>query len=119
MLSTMSRSAFDGTIHARIGELGVRVLDGGEISRSDARWLFGLESSSDILDLMSWANRIREHYKGNKIHLCSIVNIKAGGCPENCRFCAQSAMYQTDSPRYNMVDPEPILAAVDEANANG
>jgi biotin synthase len=95
------------------------VLGGGEISRSEASWLFNLESSSDILDLMSWANRIREHYKGNKIHLCSIVNIKAGGCPENCRFCAQSALYQTDSPRYNMVDPEPILAAVDEANANG
>jgi len=119
MLSTMSLSVFDGKIHARIGELGARVLNGGEITRSEASWLFNLESSSDILDLMSWANRIREHYKGNKIHLCSIVNIKAGGCPENCRFCAQSASYQTDSPRYNMVDPEPILAAVDEAKSNG
>ena len=119
MLSTMSLTAFDGTIHARIGELGARVLNGGEISRNEALWLFNLESSSDILDLMSWANRIREHHKGNKIHLCSIVNIKAGGCPENCRFCAQSATYQTESPRYNMVDPEPILAAVDEAQSNG
>jgi len=115
----MSLEAFDGTTHARIGELGARVLNGGEISRDEANWLFHLDSSADILDLMSWANRIREHYKGNKIHLCSIVNIKAGGCSENCRFCAQSSLHQTDSPRYNMVDPEPILAAVDEANANG
>jgi biotin synthase len=68
---------------------------------------------------MSWANRIRERFKGNKIHLCSIVNIKAGGCSENCRFCAQSAAYQTGSPRYSLVDNASILSAAEEAQANG
>ena len=41
---------------------------------------------------MAGANRIREHFKGNKIHLCSIVNAKAGACSENCSFCAQSSL---------------------------
>jgi len=96
-----------------------RVLAVGHITRAEALRLFDLESAADIFDLIAWANRIREHFKGNKIHLCSIVNAKAGACSENCSFCAQSAAYQTDSPRYGFVDPEPVRDAADEANRNG
>jgi biotin synthase len=109
----------DAKAHTRIAELGARVLEGGAITRDDANWLFQLESTSEILDLMSWANRIREHFKGNKIHLCSIVNAKAGACSENCRFCAQSASYQTEAPRYGFVDAEPVHQAAEEANVHG
>lgn len=115
----MSGQLIDATTHARLGELGRRVLDGGHIDRADALWLFNLESAADIFDLMSWANRIREHFKGNKIHLCSIVNAKAGACSENCSFCAQSSFYQTGSPRYGFVDPEPVMEAAEEANKHG
>jgi biotin synthase len=115
----MSLEPFDASHHDRIAELGRHVLNGGDITREEGCWLFGLEDSVDVVDLLSWANRIREHFKGNKIHLCSIVNIKAGGCSENCRFCAQSAAYQTESPRYGLVEQEPILAAADEAKTNG
>ena len=99
--------------------LGSRVLAGEQISREEALWLFNLEASADVLDLLSWANRIREHFKGNKIHLCSIVNVKAGACSENCRFCSQSAAYQTDSPRYGLIKSEPVLEAAEEAKKNG
>ncbi|HEX5397436.1 MAG TPA: biotin synthase BioB [Verrucomicrobiae bacterium] len=109
----------DATNHRRIAELGERVLDGGHISRDEALWLFNLENSADILDLLSWANRIREQFKGNKIHLCSIVNAKAGACSENCSFCSQSSFYQTGSPRYGFVDPDPVAEAAEEANKNG
>lgn len=109
----------DETTSTRIGRLAKRVIDGGEITRAEALWLFQLEDQADIFDLLSWANRIRVRFKGNKIHLCSIVNIKAGGCSENCRFCAQSASYQTDSPRYGLVEQEPLRAAAAEAQANG
>src|SRR5216110_2342171 len=115
----MTDNSFDGTNHKRIAELGRRVLSGGSITREDGAWLFELDAAADIFDLLSWANRIREHFKGNKIHLCSIVNVKAGGCSENCRFCSQSAAYQTDSPRYGLVESEPVLRAADEAQANG
>src|SRR3984957_20196191 len=115
----MSETLVDADTHTRLSEFGQRVIDGGEISRAEADWLFGLESTGDIFDLMSWANRIRERFKGNKIHLCSIVNAKAGACSENCSFCAQSSFHQTGSPRYGFVDPEPVLEAADEANKNG
>lgn len=118
MLSTMTATLVDATNHERIAEFGQRVLNGGQISREEAGWLFELEAHADIYDLLSWANRIREHFKGNKIHLCSIVNAKAGACSENCSFCAQSSFYQTGSPKYGFVDPEPVLEAADEANRN-
>jgi len=107
------------TVHARIAALGERVLAGGAITRDEGLWLFDLESSSDIHDLMAWANRIRERFKGNKIHLCSIVNVKAGGCSENCKFCAQSAAYQTESPRYGVIESDAMLTAAEEAKTKG
>src|SRR5215471_5867479 len=119
MLSTMSAATVDGEFHAWIAELGQRVISGDEITRDEARWLFHLEASPDIYDLLGWAGRVREHFKGNKIHLCSIVNVKAGGCSENCRFCSQSAAYQTDSPRYGLIDAAPVWQAAAEAKANG
>src|SRR5258708_3157612 len=113
MLSTMTATLVDVTSHAGIGELGRRVLEGGTLTRAEAQWLFNLESSADIYDLLSWANRVRECFKGNKIHLCSIVNAKAGACSENCSFCAQSSFYQTASPKYGFVDPSPVIRAAD------
>ncbi len=111
----MSAEQVDVSHHTKISELGQRILHGGDISREEALWLFELENASDIFDLIAWANRIREHFKGNKIHLCSIVNAKAGNCSENCSFCAQSSFHQTGSPKYGFVDPEPVMEAAEEA----
>jgi biotin synthase len=117
----MQRAFLDSTTtaHVRIGELGARVIAGGQVTRDEAQELFSLEGSAEVFDLLSWANRIRERFKGNKVHLCSIVNAKAGSCSENCSFCAQSSHYQTGSPRYGFVDPEPVLEAAEEADRNG
>jgi biotin synthase len=114
----MQRASLDLTNLERLDALGRRVIEGGSITRDEAQWLFNFESTSDIFALMAWANRIREHFKGKKIHLCSIVNAKAGACSENCSFCAQSAFHQTGSPRYGFIDPEPVLEAANEANLN-
>jgi biotin synthase len=115
----MTGQLVDAKPHDLIAALGERVLEGGQIGREEALGLIHLESSADILDLLAWANRIREQFKGNRIHLCSIVNAKAGACSENCSFCAQSAFHQTDSPRYGFVDPEPVAEAAAEAKQNG
>jgi len=108
----------DVTNRDRIHALADRIMAGGSVDRDEALWMFHLESQADITDLMSAANRLREHFKGNKIHLCSIVNAKAGGCSENCKFCSQSAAYTTESPRYGFIDPEPVSEASKEAEQN-
>ena len=108
----------DVTNRDRIHALADRIMAGGSVDRDEALWMFDLESQADVTDLMSAANRLREHFKGNKIHLCSIVNAKAGGCSENCKFCSQSAAYTTESPRYGFIDPEPVSEASKEAEQN-
>ena len=119
-LSTMRADVIDATeTPRRIAALAEKVLGGERLTRDEGLWLFQLEDTADIYTLLSWANRIREHFKGNKVHLCSIVNVKAGGCSENCKFCAQSAAYQTEAPRYGLVDLPPVMNAAEEANQNG
>lgn len=108
----------DVTNRDRIHALADRIMAGESVDRDEALWMFHLENQADITDLMSAANRLREHFKGNKIHLCSIVNAKAGGCSENCKFCSQSAAYTTESPRYGFIDPEPVSEASKEAEQN-
>ena len=115
----MSEHLIDANTRTRLEILGAKVIAGALLSRSEGAWLFGLEGSGNIFDLIAWANRLREHFKGNKIQLCSIVNVKAGGCPEDCRFCAQSALYETAAPRYGFIESEPVLQAAAEARANG
>ena len=114
----MKTSMVDVTNRDRIHALADRIMAGGSVDRDEALWMFHLENQADITDLMSAANRLREHFKGNKIHLCSIVNAKAGGCSENCKFCSQSAAYTTESPRYGFIDPEPVSEASKEAEQN-
>jgi biotin synthase len=115
----MNVKSVDAGARDRVAELGRRVLEGGDVSRGEALWLFNLESRGEIGELLSWAGRLREHFKGNKVHLCSIVNVKAGGCPENCRFCAQSSFNSAEGPRHRLVDSEAVLRAAGEAKANG
>src|SRR5688572_8570649 len=115
----MVEQMVDASTRERIAALGEQVLAGELISREEGQWLFELENSADIFDLLAWANRIREHFKGNKVHLCSIVNAKAGGCSENCSFCAQSSFHHTGSPRYGFIDAEPMEEAAAEANQHG
>ena len=59
---------------------------------------------SDVLDLISLAHKVRLKYAPG-LHACSIVNAKSGACPENCRFCAQSAHHAAQVPEYGLLDP--------------
>ena len=60
----MSLTRVDTNNHTRLAELRRRVLEGGKIDRDEGQWLFELESTTDIFDLLAWANRIREHFNG-------------------------------------------------------
>lgn len=43
-----------------------------------------------------------------EIELCSIVNVKSGRCSMDCRFCAQSAHYQTGVCEYPLMEPSAL-----------
>jgi len=71
-----------------------RVLNGEKLSRAE---LLSLAESSqeNPFDLLYWANRIRTENFGRAVKLCSIVAGKTGACSEDCKWCAQSAKYET------------------------
>lgn len=101
-----------------VADLGQRVLKGGDIDIDEAAQLIELPES-DVFELMTWSNKIRMQFKGNKVHLCSIVNAKSGGCPEDCGFCAQSARFNTDVQRYGFLGKDEVLGAAEDAKKNG
>ena len=38
----------------------------------------------------------RENHDPNKIQVSTLMSIKTGGCPEDCKYCSQSIKYNTD-----------------------
>ncbi|MDO8446736.1 MAG: biotin synthase BioB [Deltaproteobacteria bacterium] len=97
-----------------IFELAEKIISGEEVGYKAACDLIRLEGSR-VYDLLAAANRIREHFKGNKVSLCSIVNAKSGRCPEDCSFCGQSAFYNTNATEYGLIEPEVIADAAEKA----
>lgn len=72
-----------------------RILAGDERAVDASTLLAFLGDDVDVWELMSAADRIRRARFGNHVHLCSIVNAKEGGCPEDCGFCSQSRHFST------------------------
>jgi biotin synthase len=106
------------TIRDTIQSSTDKVLAGGAVDRATALVLASAENA-DLIDLVSAANRVREHFRGNAIDICSIVNAKSGACSEDCRYCAQSSHYVTDSPIYPLIDVDRMAKAAHEARENG
>ena len=89
-------------IPAFIDDVCQAALDGEAIGIEDAVRLMELDAA-EVPHLLSWANRIRTRNHGSRIHLCSIVNAKSGGCAEDCKFCSQSVLYQTGVEVYSFL----------------
>ena len=93
-------------------------LKGESISYEQALQLESL-TREELDYLFIGTDRIRDQFKGKDVKICSIVNAKSGRCVEDCSFCAQSSSFKTDSPEYELMDVEEIVAAAKEAEAFG
>jgi biotin synthase len=101
-----------------ISSVADRVINGGRLEFSEALVL-ATAADADRIDLFAAANRVREHFRGSTVDICSIVNAKSGSCSEDCRYCAQSSHYSTDSPVYPLIDVERMAEAARGARQNG
>ena len=90
-----------------VHDLCDRVLAGAEVAREEAIRLLSARGP-DSFDLFAAANRVRDQFQGQDVHLCSIVNAKSGRCSEDCGFCAQSARFETGVPEYDLLDASSI-----------
>lgn len=77
------------------GVIAERILEGDLEALDPDTMVAYLEGHADVWALMAAADTVRRARFGNQVHLCSIVNAKEGGCPEDCGFCAQSRHFST------------------------
>ncbi|MDA8083517.1 MAG: biotin synthase BioB [Nitrospiraceae bacterium] len=101
-----------------LNRLEEKTLSGTGITRDDAVLLSSL-TGTGLISLLSAANRIRDHFRGGNVDLCSIVNAKSGACGEDCSFCAQSAKSRSDINSFPLLDRDIVLAAAETAAEGG
>ena len=99
-------------------QLKGRAMQKKSIGFDEAMTLFRLGMEKPFA-LIAAASEIREHFKGKKVNLCGIVNAKSGICPEDCKFCAQSAHYCTDAPQYPLIGAGEIVEKAKQAKVFG
>lgn len=92
-----------------------RVLRGEQLTKEDALDLAG----EPVEPLCAAADRIRRQFCGDTFDLCSILSAKSGRCPEDCRFCAQSARYHTAADCHPLLPEETIAARAQSDGARG
>lgn len=98
-----------------ITTLKEKVINGRSLTKEEAMHL----SSAKLSPLCEAADQIRRHFCGNAFDMCSIINGKSGKCPEDCKYCAQSAHYAANTTVYPLLSPEEILQAAEANTANG
>ncbi|OEU76017.1 MAG: biotin synthase BioB [Desulfuromonadales bacterium C00003107] len=95
-----------------------RVLGGGRLSAEECLTLLDAKGS-DLGYLLAGAQQLRQHFKGDRIALCSIINAKSGRCSENCAFCAQSVHHAVETPVYDLKPLDEIVAGAQLAAEQG
>ncbi|KIY51379.1 biotin synthase [Fistulina hepatica ATCC 64428] len=75
---------------------------------------------TSLMDLIFRAASVhRQHHDPSKVQLCTLMNIKTGGCTEDCSYCSQSSRHSTATKASKLVDIEPVIEAARKAKENG
>jgi len=73
-----------------------------------------------FMDLVFEAQLVhRQHHEPNKVQVSTLLSIKTGACPEDCKYCPQSAHYRTDVERERLLEVERVLEAANKAKESG
>jgi biotin synthase len=71
-------------------------------------------------DLLFHAQRVhRAHFKPNEVQVSTLLSVKTGACPEDCKYCPQSVRYDTGLDREQLLDVSAVVEAAQAAKANG
>jgi biotin synthase len=61
----------------------------------------------------------RQHFDPNRVQLSRLLNIKTGGCPEDCGYCSQSSHHATGLAASKLMDTEAVVAEARKAKQSG
>ena len=71
-------------------------------------------------DLIYQAQTVhRQNHDPNKIQVSTLMSIKTGGCPEDCKYCSQSIKYNTDVEIEKLLTVDEVIAQAKEAKKSG
>jgi biotin synthase len=85
-------------------------------TREAARSLYRLPFN----DLLFKAQSVhRQHFDPNRIQLSKLLNIKTGGCPEDCGYCSQSSHHSTGLAASKLMDAEKVVTEARKARDSG
>ncbi|HIF9222827.1 TPA: biotin synthase BioB [Photobacterium damselae] len=73
-----------------------------------------------FMDLLFQAQQVhRQYHDPNQVQVSTLLSIKTGACPEDCKYCPQSAHYRTDVERERLMEVEQVLTAAQKAKESG
>jgi len=82
----------------------------------EARALFELPFN----DLMFRAQSVhRENFDPNEVQVSTLLSIKTGACPEDCKYCPQSGHYNTGLDKEKLLEIEKVVAEAKAAKDKG
>ncbi|MDI4632825.1 biotin synthase BioB [Pelomonas sp. V22] len=71
-------------------------------------------------DLIFRAQQVhRENFDANAVQLSTLLSIKTGGCEEDCKYCPQSAHFDTGLKAEKLIPLQEVMEAARAAKANG
>ncbi|HAV1361637.1 TPA: biotin synthase BioB [Vibrio parahaemolyticus] len=73
-----------------------------------------------FMDLLFEAQLVhRQYQQTNHVQVSTLMSIKTGACPEDCKYCPQSARYTTDIEKERLMEVERVLDAAQKAKNAG
>ena len=71
-------------------------------------------------DLLFRAHSVYRHFfDHNRIQISTLLSIKTGACPEDCKYCPQSSRYHTGLKREPLMSVDDVLEKARQAKAGG
>jgi biotin synthase len=71
-------------------------------------------------DLLFQAQTLhRQHFDPNEVQVSTLLSIKTGACPEDCKYCPQSNRYDTGLEKEKLMEVEKVLAEAKSAKETG
>lgn len=87
-----------------------------EWSEEEVRALFALPFN----DLMFQAQTVhRQNFDPNEVQVSTLLSIKTGACPEDCKYCPQSGHYNTGLEKERLMQVEKVLEKARKAKETG
>ncbi len=78
-----------------------KAVDNLALSKEEAIELSFVKDKKALYD---GAHFLTRSFLGNAFDTCSIINVKCGACPEDCKWCAQSSHFSTGTDSYPLLD---------------